>query len=286
MTITLLDNDTIKNSAIKTNKPPYSLQQFQLEFGDYLRSQRQSDTDSIPNRVGRVYQDLVFNNVCNFLNQCFPICRAILGDDDFKKLSLYFFERYPLHSPYFSEIPMQFVDFLSQLDLSNFDKTNHWHNELTLQKNDIDFVPDYLSELAHYEWLELYVDTLPSDNHFAILNDNLTNVPYCVNTTIQNNHYNYPVHTISVDNCDDIIADEVFLVVLRDFNNEIKFVHINALTHLLIDFIKNSKQVYLSKADLIVQFAKHIDYHNADELLKYADELFELLLNEQILIKV
>ncbi|MFA9486659.1 MULTISPECIES: DUF2063 domain-containing protein [unclassified Moraxella] len=258
---------------------PYSLQQFQNQFGDYLRSQYHAKDDGIPSRVGGIYQTLIFNNVRNFLNQCFPICREILGDDNFHVLSLYFFQRYPSHSPYFNEIPMQFVNFLSQLMTDSPD----WHDEITITNNDIDFVPDYLSELAHYEWLELHVDTLANLTARPILKTP-DNQSYGLNPSVQNSHYTYPVHAISVDNCNDIAPDEVFLVVLRASDNEVKFVHTNALTHLFIDFIQNNERVYSSVGELVTDFAKHIDYHNIDELLAYADDLFAELLAQNIII--
>lgn len=277
MTITLFENSIAsKNRTVNSHKPPYSLQKFQLEFGDYLRSQSASDT--IPHKVGKIYQDLIFNNVSSFLNQCFPICRAILGDN-FKTLSLYFFQRYPTHSPYFSEIPMQFVDFLSKL---NDDNDSDWHNAITLQKSDADFVPDYLPELAHYEWLELYVDTLPDTTPKVIIDSNNS---YALNHSVQNHHYHYPVHTISVDNS-DIEPSDAFLVVLKDNNDKIEFIQINALTHLLIDFMQNSEQTYSSNEQLVRDFGQSIDYDNIDELLAYTDDLFALLVSQSVLIQM
>ncbi|UXZ05570.1 HvfC family RiPP maturation protein [Moraxella nasicaprae] len=260
---------------------PYSLKKFQLEFGDYLRLQRQSQNDSIPNRVGKVYQDLIFNNVCGFLNQCFPICKKLLGDDKFRTLCLYFFQRYPTHSPYFTEIPMQFVEFVSQI-LNN--EQDNWLSPLSISDEEIDFIPKYLDELAHYEWLELFVDTMPNNEHKLILKDDELTTCYALNSTVQNCHYTYPVQTISPNNANNIMPSDTCLVVLR-VGVEVKFVAINVLTYFFIDFLKECHTVYTDKKTLLTDFANSIDYPDIDGLINFADDLFLMLSNEQILIK-
>lgn len=258
---------------------PYALKKFQSEFGDYLRSQRQSDDDSVPNRVGKIYQDLIFNNVCGFLNQCFPICKRILGDD-WRTLCLYFFQRYPTHSPYFTEIPMQFVEFLSQLSDDEFDKTA-WSDELTLSDDKIiQFIPQYLPELAHYEWLELYVETLPNAPNKLILDDGQT---YFLNHSIQNHYYHYPVQNIGGEQNGTIEQTDTCLVVLRK-NDRVKFVEVNVLTHLFLDFLQNSEQVYHDGTALIQDFAQSIDYADVAGLLAFKDDLFAMLATENMLL--
>lgn len=258
---------------------PHSLKKFQNEFGEYLRSQRQSSSDAIPTRVGKIYQDLIFNNVCGFLNQCFPIGKAIMSDD-WQTLCLYFFQRYPTHSPYFTEIPMQFVEFLSQLDDDEFYKSA-WLNELTLSHDEIKkLIPAYLSELAHYEWLELYVETCPNQDNKLILNDGNR---YFLNATLQNHFYLYPVQKIGKDN--EVALENTFLCVLRH-QDKVKFVEINLLTHLFLDFVQNSQMVYQDKTTLLQDFAKSIDYGDIDGLINFGDELLQMLINNHIVFKL
>lgn len=258
---------------------PHSLKKFQNEFGKYLRTQRQTGSDNIPTRVGKIYQDLIFNNVCGFLNQCFPISKAIMGDD-WQTLCLYFFQRYPTHSPYFTEIPMQFVEFLSQIDDDDCDKSA-WLDELTILHDTITkLMPDYLPELVHYEWLELYVETLPNQDNKLILNDGNA---YFLNHTLQNNFYLYPVQKIG-KNAQSIAPEHTFLGVLRH-QDKVKFVEINLLTHLFLEFVQNSQFVYQDKTTLLQDFAKSIDYGDIDGLIGFGDGLFSLLINEHIVFK-
>lgn len=256
---------------------PYALKKFQSEFGDYLRSQRQNPHDSVPNRVGKIYQDLIFNNVCGFLNQCFPICKRILGDD-WRMLCLYFFQRYPTHSPYFTEIPMQFVEFLSQIDDDDFDQST-WLDELTLSHQTIKSrLPAYLSELAHYEWLELYVETLPNQAEKLIFCGDQS---YVFNQTVQNHYYTYPVHQIGI-NTDGVSMADSFLVVLRH-HERVKFVEVNILTHLFVDFLQQSTQVYDDLTNLMTDFGNSIDYPDIEGLIAFKEDLFAMLMDENII---
>lgn len=247
--------------------PPPSLQKFCQNFGDYLRAGQ--DDSGVPSRVGRVYQELVFNNVMGFLNQCFPICKSILGEE-WQRLGRHFFERYPAHSPYFSEIPMQFVDFLAKLDTP--EAQGAWHKP---KQNVSLLVPDYLPQLAHYEWLELYVDTLADIPPKEIL----TGV--FLNPTVQNCYYQYAVQEIDSDGQADVA--DTFLAVLRH-EDEVSFVALNAMTHFLLEFMQNSERVFDSQDELLQAFAISIDYEEVDGLVGFGDELFLMLKNQFILL--
>lgn len=249
---------------------PYSLQCFERQFGDYLRSQNQSEKH-IPSRVGGVYRALVFNNVMGFLNQCFPICKSILKDD-WQLLGRYFFQCYPSHSPYFSEIPMYFVDFLSKLP----DKTKQsdWHPpiDMTYEKI-VNMVPDYMAELAHYEWLELFVDTVPECTPKMVVKGKY------LNPTVQNFHYRYAVQEIDADG--NAPLQDTFLAVLRA-NDAVCFVQLNGLTHWLLEYIKQSTTAFDSQQELLTQFAQSIEYPDGQALVAFGDELFAMLCEQSI----
>lgn len=50
---------------------------FQREFGDYIR--KQNTIIPIPCLlVGQLYQNLIYNNVSGFVNQCFPLLAVLL----------------------------------------------------------------------------------------------------------------------------------------------------------------------------------------------------------------
>jgi hypothetical protein len=53
----------------------------------------------------QVYNELLFNNLCGFLDTCFPVCPALLGEKRWRRLNRTFYRDSPLHTPWFREIP-------------------------------------------------------------------------------------------------------------------------------------------------------------------------------------
>ena len=94
-----------------------------------------------PQRLA-IYRDLFFNNVRGFLDATFPVSAAMLGESSWIALCRHFFASHRCHSPYFLDIPAEFLDWLAAQP-----QAEH----------------PWLPELAHYEWLELALDIDPAD---------------------------------------------------------------------------------------------------------------------------
>ena len=113
-------------------------QRKQYEFAAHIR-----DPDRVPapkgiedRRMG-VYRHLFFNNLRNLLGGMFPVLRKILADSKWDALVRQFMQQHRSVTPYFLQLPQEFVDFL--------------HSEYELQEDDFPF----LTELAHYEYIEI-----------------------------------------------------------------------------------------------------------------------------------
>jgi len=110
------------------------LSRLQRSFAAHLR-----DPENFPAPPGieprrmDVYRELFFNNVCELLAGSFPVCRAILGDEGWRTLVRRFYAGHKAHTPYFLELPREFVEWLDTASPG----------------------PAFLPELAHYEWVEL-----------------------------------------------------------------------------------------------------------------------------------
>ena len=90
-----------------------AFQDFQRAFARHLRDpQRVARPDGVPARRAAVYGELVFNNLCGFLDACFPVGRAVLGDTRWRRLNRAFLRDWPLRTPWFREIPREFVAYL------------------------------------------------------------------------------------------------------------------------------------------------------------------------------
>ena len=117
-------------------------QSIQHSFTAYLRNpDTASPPDGIEPRRLKIYRDLFYNNVAGFLAQGFPVTHQILIETGlWHDLAHEFFASHSCDSPYFADIPGEFVRYVSTVNTS----TSPY--------------PPYLAELAHYEWLEMVLD--------------------------------------------------------------------------------------------------------------------------------
>lgn len=123
-----------------------SFQDYQRAFAAHIRDPRGwPRPPGVPARRMKVYNELLFNNVDGFLLACFPVCRAILGKRRWRRLARGFFRDHVCHTPYFRQIPEEFLKYLQ----------DEWPAPADY--------PAFLPELAHYEWVELELDTSDAD---------------------------------------------------------------------------------------------------------------------------
>ena len=198
--------------------------QLQQQFAGHIKSplciDRPSDVDE---RHMSIYRDLFFNNIMGFLSGGFPVLAEIMGEKRWLEVGRDFFIRHHNKTPYFLEISREFLRFLE--------------NEFTPSEKD----PVYLYELAHYEWLELFVDVEPEPEQIAFhavtdKSDVLTKVPV-LSAIIEGFLYQYPVHQISSDNRHPA-PQQSALIVFRKQDDEVGFTETNPFTLQLLALLK------------------------------------------------
>lgn len=167
----------------------------------------------------KVYTELLYNNVESFLLSCFPVLRQVLGARRWKTLVRAFFATHRSRTPYFRQIPDEFIQFLQ----------SEWEAA--------DTCPPYTLALAHYEWIELVlsVSTRSADCAFDAGGDLIDGVPL-LNPVLANLRYDWPVHRIAPRR--KVAPAETFLLVYRDADDAVQFVEINALTARLIALLE------------------------------------------------
>ncbi|ASP39710.1 DUF2063 domain-containing protein [Bacterioplanes sanyensis] len=186
----------------------------QKQLADSIRNAGVAAPEGVSERALGVYRDLFFNNVLSFLDGTFPVCERVLshlhGREQWLQLAREFLRDYHCTSPLFLDIPQHFLDYLSQRD-------DVW-------------LPPWLCELAHYEWLELAVDIAPQTitEDVDANADLATSVPILA-AAAQGYLYQYPVHTISVDEPDPT-PTLTALIVFRDRQDKTCFIESNPLT--------------------------------------------------------
>ena len=204
------------------NKPAAlpEFQRYQLAFTAHLRDPEVNPRPpGVEARRMKVYNELLFNNIEGFLLACFPVLRRVLGTRKWAKLVRAFFSTHRSHTPYFRQIPDEFIQFLQ--------------SEWTPPEG----YPPFLLALAHYEWIELVlsVSNRSSDRAIDAAGNLMAGVPL-LNPVLANLHYDWPVHRIAPRR--KVKPAETWLLVFRDADDRVQFSEINAFTARLLTLLE------------------------------------------------
>ncbi len=213
----------------------------QREFAAYIRNPFEIPPPAdVPGRRMALYRELFFNNIGNFLSSNFPVIRTLLDDQQWDELVQDFFSKHVSKSPYFSEIPEEFIAFLQ-----------------AERDNPEDF--PFLLELAHYEWVEMALFIAKEESAVNAGDiDDLSNQPVRLSPLAWPLVYQYPVHKISPANLPgQPPAQATFLVVYRDQSDDVHFLEITPLAYRLLSLIEQLQPVPI-KAGLS-QLAKELN---------------------------
>ncbi|MFA7388627.1 MAG: putative DNA-binding domain-containing protein, partial [Thiohalobacteraceae bacterium] len=114
------------------------LQNQQHAFAAHIRNPAQSPPPpGVEDRRMRIYRELFFNNLNSFLRDSLPVLHAVMRPDAWRSLVRDFFVCHAAQSPFFRDIPREFLCYLEE------------------QRGERADDPPFLRELAHYEWVEL-----------------------------------------------------------------------------------------------------------------------------------
>lgn len=245
-------------------------QRRQYEFAAHIRDPESSPAPAgIEDRRMAIYRELFFNNLQNLLGSTFPVLKKIHDRERWRSLVRRFMATHRSETPYFLEIPREFVGFLQ----NEFDPT------------DEDF--PFLAELAHYEWAELALSVSEETNDGIEVDpdgDLLAGIPVksalawlCA--------YRYPVHRISADYLpSEAPGTPTFLVVYRKRNDELGFTELNPVTARLLERIGDNAT--RSGRQLLIELAGEIGYADPNALIEHGLTAMRELQGHEIIIGV
>jgi hypothetical protein len=172
-----------------------------------------------------MYRELLFNNIDNFLASNFPVIRQLLDEAQWYALAQDFFARHACSSPYFSQIPEEFLAYLQQE-----------------RDNAGDF--PFLLELAHYEWAEMAVAVAQEPNPaITLLPDDLARQVLALSPVAWPLAYQYPVHKIAPTFLPtEAPAQATFLIVYRNALDDVQFLEITPMTYRLLALLQDNGQ--------------------------------------------
>lgn len=242
----------------------------QRAFAAHIRDPDRSPApDGIEDRRMAIYRELIFNNLDSLLRRSFPVLREITGEEGWRRLVRGFLARHRAHTPYFLEVPREFVDFLAAAPREDAGD------------------PPFMAELAHYEWAELALTVaIERDDRSAIdeSGDLLEGVPV-KSVLAWPLSYRFPVHRISERfQPADPGKQPTCLVIYRKADDELAFMELNSLTAALLERIAGNDE--LSGRALLRQIGGEIGYPDTAALLEHGRMAMEELRAAGILLGI
>jgi len=203
--------------------------QVQNEFMQHIRDPANNvSVGGIEDRRLKVYRDLFFNNIQGFLSSAFPVLASILTEQKWQALARTFFASHDCRSPYFIDISKEFVEFLS--------------NEYLVEEGD----PPFMSELAHYEWLELDISARHSQELKLWDKEPISSIRFDFSPLAELVSYQWPVHQISPDfQPESPLSEPGYFVVSRDSDSVVSFTQINQVTAHLVSMVRDTSAITL-----------------------------------------
>jgi hypothetical protein len=245
-----------------------SFAQHQQNFAAHIRNPEKHPAPvDIEDRRMAIYRDLFYNNVSGFVANAFPVLKAILPEARWNELTRDFFASHSCSSPLFSDIALEFIDYLQ--------------NECQAKPED----PAFMLELAHYEWVEMAVAISDEDKHAPEIDHNgdLLSSPPMLSPVMFNLSYQYPVHTISPNNIPQQEPTELtHLVVYRDRQDEVHFLQINAASQQLIESIKQNPEA--TGLDIITAIAEAMNHPDPNAVIDGGKQLLYSLREKNVII--
>jgi hypothetical protein len=200
------------------NAPLPEFQRFQYAFARHVRDPRRAPRPAgVPARRMGIYNELLYNNIENSLNACFPVTRALLGKRRWPRLVRAFFRGWRCRTPHYREIPREFVRYLTEMAEGQ---------------------PAWLAELAHYEWAELAVDIMDAppapacDAEGDLLDGRPVLAPALMNLS-----YAWPVHKIGPARRPRRPAP-THLLVFRCVDDTVGFMELNPVSARLVALLQ------------------------------------------------
>lgn len=244
-----------------------ALKDSQMAMARYLRDPGNEPAPAgVEPRRLQIYQDLIYNNIEGFISSGFPVLRSLYEEADWHSLVRLFIDQHRCHTPYFLEISEEFLTFLADV-----------HEPRSCDA-------PFLNELAHYEWVELGLDVsdeeLPNDRFTldeastapldAVLNliPRLSPLAWLLS-------YNFPVHQIGSGFRPETAQEPTFLVVYRNWDDEVKFMSVNPAVARLLELVRDNEGANVQA--LLAQLAVEMNA-SVESLLEFgATQIAEFL---------
>jgi uncharacterized protein len=228
-----------------------SLSEQQRAFAAHLRDPELNPAPAdIEDRRMEIYRELFFNNVRSFLAGYFPIVKSIVGEAAWDQLVRGFYRDHASQTPLFTELASEFLDYLA-----------NEHEPAPAE-------PEFIVELAHYEWVEGALQLAPDPEPDARLNDGdlLAQAPQ-LSSVAWLLSYNWPVHEISAaQQPTEPLAEPAHFLIYRSTENKIVFNRLNPVSARLLQLIGEPHNRVTGQAAL-EQIASELQHAQPEQVI-------------------
>ncbi len=243
-------------------------QQKQYALAAHIRDPENNPApENIEDRRLAIYRELFFNNLLKLLSGTFPVLKKLHSADKWRSMIREFMVSHHAQTPYFLEIPKEFIAFL----------------ENEYRANDDDF--PFLLELAHYEWAELAltVSEETNDDLSVDVDGNLLDGVPVKSKLAWPLAYRFPVHRIS-ESFKPTGEQATFLVIYRNREDDLGFMELNPVTARLLELIADNYTK--SGRELLECLAKEISYPDPAALVDHGSQTLNEMRDVEILLGV
>ena len=228
-------------------------QKRQYAFAAHIRDPENNPAPAdIEDRRMGIYRELFFNNLLSLLSSTFPVLKKLHSSEKWHAMVRQFMVAHKAQTPYFLEIPKEFLAFLE--------------NEYQAEEDDYPF----LLELAHYEWIELALSVSEDANDEMNVDadgDLLDGIPV-KSALAWSLIYKYPVHRISKSFLPDDAGEQLtYLVVYRKSDDDLGFMELNPVTARLLELVDANETK--TGRELIIDLAEEIAYRDPAALVQH-----------------
>lgn len=232
-----------------------SFQDYQHAFTAHIRDPKNNPK---PNNVDEermaVYREGVYNNIFDSASVCFPVCQETVGKKDWNATVRRFVATHSASSPIFRDIPQELLSFL---------------------ESDAE-TPDYIKQLAHYEWVELAVGGMQTENPALSETPDLLNETPTLAPAHMLLAYNYPVQRISAQFKPEQ-EETTYLLVFRNHEFVVNFVELNPMVYVLLESIKEGK----TGKQALSSLAEQLQHPEPDAVIKFGLSTLEDLMRQE-----
>lgn len=254
-------------------------QQLQMQFAQHIRNPQlpyapKQEVAIEPRRLN-AYQELFFNNINGFFSNLFPVCKQILGETRWMDLMREYLMKHQARTPLFHEMGEEFIIFLNE------------------EYEPLETDPEFLLELAHYEWMELAVAVSPDEGFgFSVNGEPITPVEpidanaldfiYELSPVAWPLAYQWPVHLLSVDNQPTEPGNEngaiTTLMVYRNVDDSVGFMELTPLLFQWLLALEEGAETQQTAGEALHELTAELGY-DANELQAFALQSLKQLLD-------